>query len=62
MAKKKKKWKLVDHLVADTKTAAGYYAIGYRNRRGRFGGTPKKRGTVKVKRVGRQWGVFELVG
>tara|TARA_Y100000310_G_C20258729_1_gene612621 strand:- start:451 stop:627 length:177 start_codon:yes stop_codon:yes gene_type:complete len=54
-----KKWRLVKHLVGDTKTAAGHYAIGYRNRKGRFGGTPKPPGTVKVKAIGKKWGVFE---
>ena len=56
---KRKRWRMVPHLIADTKTAAGHYATGYRNRRGRFGGKPKPRGSVKVARFGNKWAVYE---
>jgi len=59
MAKLKKRGKRVPGLTADTKTAAGHYAIGYRNKKGRFGGTPKPSGSVKVKRVKGGWAVFD---
>ena len=55
------KWKLVPGSIQDTKTAAGHFATGYRNRKGRFGGVPKPRGSVKVAPVGRKWGVYEAV-
>ena len=59
MARRVKKGKLVKGLVAETKTAASDMATGYRNKKGCFGGTPKPRGTVKVRRVGSKWGVFD---
>lgn len=59
MAKARKKGRLVKGLVADSKTGAGHLATGYRNVKGRFGGKPKPRGSVKVQRVGDKWGVFD---
>ncbi|MFO7995693.1 MAG: hypothetical protein R6U93_00870 [Dehalococcoidia bacterium] len=60
MAKAKKQGKRVSGLTADTKTAAGHLATGYRNRKGRFGGKPKPPGAVKVKQVeGGKWAVFD---
>jgi len=55
----KKRGKRVPGLTADTRTAAGHMATGYRNREGRFGGKPKPRGSVKVKRVKSGWAVFD---
>ena len=55
----RRKGKLVPNLIADTKTAAGHYAKGYRNSKRRFGMPAKTRGTVKVERVGDKWGVVD---
>lgn len=56
---RKKRWRMVPHLIADTKTGAGHYAIGYRNTKRRFGGVSKPRGSVKVGKFGSRWAVFE---
>jgi len=48
---------LVPSSIYDTKTAAGHFATGYRG--GRFGRTPKPRGSVVVRPVGSKWGVFD---
>ena len=53
------KRRLVNGSISATKTAAGHFATGYRNRKARWGGTPKPRGSVKVGRVGKCWGVFD---
>ena len=52
--------RLVPSSLSDTKTATGYFAIGYRNAKGRFGGTPKPVRSVTVRPVGNKWGVFDL--
>ena len=50
-------WKLLAHSISETKTAAGHFATGYRGRR--FGRQGKPRGSVKVGKVGKYWGVFD---
>ena len=57
MAKLLKIGRLVLGSIHDTKTAAGHFATGYRG--GRFGRTPKPRGSVVVRAVGNKWGVFD---
>ena len=52
------KGKLVDGSIFETKTAAGHFAKGYRG--GRFGMPKLPPGSVKVGRVGKYWGVFDL--
>ena len=52
------KWRLLSNSISGTKTAAGHFAKGYRGKR--FGSAGKPRGTVKVGRVGRYWGVFDI--
>ena len=51
------KGRLVADSVYETKTAAGHFATGYRGRR--FGRPGKPRGSVRVERVGKYWGVFD---
>ena len=51
--------KLVNGSVSATKTAAEHFAVGFRNRKGRWGGKPRPRGSVKVGKVGRCWGVWD---
>lgn len=52
------KGKLVDGSIHETKTAAGHFATGYRSKR--FGMPGRPRGSVRVGRVGKYWGVFDL--
>lgn len=52
------KWKLLSNSIYETKTAAGHFAKGYRGKR--FGSAGRPRGTVKVGRVGKYWGVFDI--
>lgn len=49
--------RLVADSVCTTRTAAEHFAHGYRG--GRFGKPKKPRGSVRVDRVGRGWGVFD---
>ena len=51
------KGKLVDGGIFETKTAAGHFAKGFRSKR--FGSPGRPRGTVKVRKVGKYWGVFD---
>jgi len=55
----RRKGKQIPTLIADTKTAAGHYAKGYRDSKRRRLGLPATRGTVKVQRIGDKWGVFD---
>jgi len=48
---------LVDGSIYETKTAAGHFAKGYRSKR--FGSPGRPRGSVKVGKVGKYWGVFD---
>lgn len=50
-------WKLLANSIHETKTAAGHFATGYRGRR--WGRPGKPRGSVKVGKVGKYWGVFD---
>ena len=59
MARLLKVGRLITGSLYDTKTAAGHFATGYRNRRRRFGGTSKPIGSVVVRRVRDKWGVFD---
>ncbi|GAI74727.1 unnamed protein product [marine sediment metagenome] len=55
---RQKKGKQVSPILFETKTAAGDFARGYRRGTPR---TPKSpRGTVKVQKVGSQFGVFDF--
>ena len=49
--------RLVAGSIHATKTAAGHFATGYRGKR--FGRPGKPLGSVKVKKVGKYWGVFD---
>ena len=49
--------RLVSDSVYTTRTAAGHFAQGYRGKR--FGRQGKPRGSVRVDKVGRGWGVFD---
>jgi len=60
MAKTKKESKLVPGSLYPTKTAAGDFAKGYRSTR--FGRPKRPRGSVRVKKVGKKWGVFDYSG
>ena len=48
---------LVAGSIYETKTAAGHFAKGYRGKR--FGRQGKPLGSVKVRPVGKYWGVFD---
>lgn len=50
--------KLIAHSIHETKTAAGHFAKGFRGKH--FGRPGRPRGTVKVGKVGKYWGVFDL--
>lgn len=50
--------KLVNQSIHETKTAAGHFAKGYRSKR--FGKPGKPAGSVRVGKVGKYWGVFDL--
>ena len=52
------KGKLIEGSIHETKTAAGHFATGYRSKR--FGSPGRPRGSVRVGRVGKYWGVFDL--
>ena len=49
--------KLVKNSIYQTKTAAGHFAKGYKGKS--FGRPGKPVGSVKVKKVGKYWGVFD---
>ena len=49
--------KLVANSIYETKTAAGHFAKGYRSKR--FGSLGRPRGSVKVGKVGKCFGVFD---
>ncbi len=52
-----KEGKLVANSIAETKTAAGDFARGYRGKS--FGRKGKPRGSVRVEPVGKYFGVFD---